>query len=64
VALSANGARLVQAFAESEGPGSVPVDQMVARNVEVTLMLTPDRYLCRGLDSEHPVWQRLVDVSI
>jgi len=65
VALSASGARLVQAFAESEGPDSVPVDQVVARSAEVTLMLTPDRYLCRGLDdSERLVWQQPVDVNL
>jgi hypothetical protein len=65
VAFSASGAGLVQAFAEPEGPDAVPVDQVVARNAEVTLMLAPDRYICRGLDdSERTVWQRLVDVSL
>lgn len=65
VGLSAGGARLVQAFAESEGPDSVPVGQVVVRDAEVTLMLTPDRYLCRGLDeSERPIWRRLVDLSL
>jgi hypothetical protein len=59
VKLSASGARLVQAFAESEGPDAVPADQAIARNAEVTLMLTPDRYLCRGVDdSERLVWQQ------
>ena len=64
VELAAGCARLVQAFAGSEGQDAVPVDQVIAKNAEVTLMLTPDRYLCRGVDdSDVPVWQRLVDVS-
>jgi hypothetical protein len=65
VTLPAAGARLVQAIPESEGPDAAPAEQAIARSERVTLVLPPDRYLCRGLDdSERLVWQRPVAVRL
>lgn len=65
VTLAAGGARLVQALPDSEeGPDSVPADQAIARDAQATLVLAPDRHLCRGLDdADRPVWQRRVDAG-
>jgi hypothetical protein len=59
VTLPADGARLVQATPESEGPDAVPVEQLIARTDQVDLMLDPGRYLCRGVDdADRTVWRR------
>jgi hypothetical protein len=64
VTLSADGARLVQAIPEAEGPDAVPAEQAIARSQQVGLMLAPGRYLCRGLGvSDGPVWERSLQVQ-
>jgi hypothetical protein len=65
VALQAGGARLLQALPEAEGPDAAPAGQAIARNGEANVLLAPDRYRCRGLDdSDRPLWERAVDISL
>jgi hypothetical protein len=57
--LATDGATLVQAFPEAEGPEAVPADQAIARGEPVLLALVPGSYVTRGVDDlDRPIWQR------
>jgi len=45
-------------------PLAVPAEQVIARAEKVALMLSPGRYLCRGLgDADRPVWERSLQIQ-
>lgn len=65
IEVQTDGAALVQALPEEEGPHGVPVCQwLAAPSGRMDVRLRPGRYLLRGVDQrDHVLWERAVAVS-